>query len=65
MIEKDGWMWTWSYKKCEYVKFCPVEEWQARTQMVKDIDAAPDDQKQAVLEAAQKQLRKMRNKRYK
>lgn len=62
MIEKDGWMMTWSYKKQDYVRFCTTEEWQARNDLVKAVDSAPDDQKQAVLEKGQKEIRKMHNK---
>jgi len=64
MIEQDGFMWYLSWKTGELKKFCSVEEWEYRKKAVKEIGETESlEDKQALLEKAQKELRTRRKQR--
>ena len=63
MIEKDGFIW-YTGRNGSMKKFCSVEEWNIRKQMISTIENTPTlEEKQAELLKVQKELRSMRRKR--
>jgi len=53
---EDGWLMRYNPRRCAWEPYMPVDEWQARTAAVDEINAAAPEDRPAVAKRCQREI---------